>query len=108
VISHSELIQQVVQAHSHDTSASTASHLEKIKIDNTESLFGDIELVHLRVACSSCGMDEEKIIESVQRTLSDVCLESSQKGFVNYHDDVTEEAVMIARAAMEVEYSRGP
>jgi hypothetical protein len=111
--SHPDLIQQAIYNNSSTTTTSATltpatsglDDHEKEKIDNVESLFGDIELVCLRaisLTSSSHGEVEEKLSSECERTLSEEYLLSSQRGFVNYHDNVTEEAVMIARAAMEV------
>jgi hypothetical protein len=96
------------------------SDLEKIKIDNLETLFGDIELVTLKPppvpAPAPVGSEEEEeagkdsssVRETSQRLTQGVGRTgrdedgAGSKGFLNYQDNIAEESVMIARAAMEV------
>jgi hypothetical protein len=142
--SHHDLILQTIRAPQQQSGmpfASTSvsvglypikkSDLEKIKIDNLETLFGDIELVTLKPppvpAPAPVGSEEEeeagKDSSSVRETSQseEVTAVSSlpqltqgvgrtgrdedgagSKGFLNYQDNIAEESVMIARAAMEV------
>ena len=102
------------------------SDLVKTPIDNLETLFGDIELVTFKcpdIVSSSVPLEEKKHIssnlnaeEASQKNLTNIVCEvphlgsssssvqTSKKGFVHYQDNVAEEAVMIARAVMEVTF----
>lgn len=102
------------------------SELEKAPIDNLETLFGDIELVAFKrpdIVSSSVPSEEKKhkssnlnAKEVIPKNLTNIVCEvphlgsssyvhTSKKGFVHYQDNVAEEAVMIARAVMEVTLS---
>lgn len=85
-------------------------HSEKIKIPKTNSFLGDIELVSINVLSHSLSqgeVEEKEIIEdsSISGESSYPTLasgSSKSKGFLNYHDNLTEEVALIAQAAMEV------
>jgi hypothetical protein len=113
------------------------SDLEKVQIDNLETLFGDIELVTFTApvppslapdpVITSVDLDEEeehkscffsvgKVSQNDSGSLQQtngvvgevIYLGEGSKGFVHYQDNVAEEAVMIARAAMEVIFFSSP